>query len=107
MRGQNGRYWIGLVTPRDSTLDALSKFPWLREIIQRLPRSIRPAIRKYSHVFAIDESGNIISSLQDPSGSYHSITGALELDDWLYVSSLLESKLGRLDLSQEGRFFHE
>ena len=107
VRGQNGRYWIGLVAPRDATLDALSRFPWLREIIQRLPRSIRPAIRKYSHVFAIDESGNIISSLQDPSGSYHSITGALELDDWLYVSSLLESKLGRLDLSQAGMFSHE
>ena len=104
VRGQNGRYWVGLVAPRSFIIDALSQFPWVREIIQRLPSIFRPTIERYSHVFAIDEFGNIVSSLQDPNGSYQGVTGALEFNGWLYVSSLFEDRLGRLDLSSQETF---
>ena len=93
-----------MVTPRDFALDALSQFPWLRDVIQRLPRLLRPKINEYSHVFAIDESGNVVSSPHNPEGSYHGVTGALEFDGRLYVSSLFEGRLGRIDLILERIF---
>ena len=67
----------------------------------------RPTIKRYSHVFAIDEFGNIVSSLQDPNGSYHGVTGALDLDGWLYVSSLFEDRMGCLDLALQGTFTYD
>ena len=48
-----------------------------------------------------------MSSLQDPNGSYHGVTGALEFNGWLYVSSLFEDRLGRLDLALQGTFTYD
>ena len=45
-----------------------------------------------------------MSSFQDASGSYHGVTGALEFNGWLNVSSLFEDRLRRLDLAMEGTF---
>ena len=93
--------------PRDFALDELAQFPWFREVIQSLPRLLRPTINEHSYFFAIEESGNIVSSLQDPEGSYHGVTGALEYEGWLYVSSLFEGRLGRIDLTLKGIFDHD
>ena len=96
VRGPNGRFWIGLVAPRDRLLDGMSSHPWLRKLVQRLPSILHPTIVPFGHVFSIDGHGNNIRSLQDPSGSYHGVTGALETEQWLYISSLFEDRLARL-----------
>ncbi len=95
----DGRFWVGLVAPRDDLLDSLSQFPLLRKVAQRLPSFMRPRMKKFGHVFAINGNGGIITSLQDPQASYYAVTGALEVDRWLYISSLFENKLARLNLS--------
>ncbi|MEZ4463779.1 MAG: SMP-30/gluconolactonase/LRE family protein [bacterium] len=41
-RGRGGRYWLGLVSPRNHIVDALSGWPRLRAAVQRLPAFIRP-----------------------------------------------------------------
>jgi sugar lactone lactonase YvrE len=58
MRGLNGRFWVGLVKPRNSTVDGLSDKPWLRKAILRLPWSWLMR-RSYGRVFAMDENGSI------------------------------------------------
>ncbi|MDE0842012.1 MAG: SMP-30/gluconolactonase/LRE family protein [Porticoccaceae bacterium] len=97
VRGRNGRFWVGLVAPRNKLLDSMSNTPWLRKVVQRLPEPLRPKIVNHGHLFTIDGEGENINSLQDPSGSYHAVTGAIETQQWLYISSLLEDKLARLD----------
>ena len=86
----------GLVSPRNNILDTLSAYPNLRKVIQRFPEFLRPSAVHYSHVFAIDSEGEVIISLQDPKGAYHTNTGALETKDWLYISSLHAENLARL-----------
>ena len=106
VRGQNGRFWVGLVSPRSKIIDALSNFPKLRKVVQRLPEFLRPSATYYSHVFALDEDGNVLITLQDPIGKYHTNTGALETDEWLYISSLQSKNLARLSkkyLNFEGK----
>jgi len=95
-----------LGAPRDFALDELAQFPWFREVIQSLPRLLRPTINEHSYFFAIEESGNIVSSLQDPEGSYHGVTGALEYDGRLDVSGLFEGRLGRLAVIIEAILNH-
>ena len=40
--------------------------------------------------------GNVLTSLQDPNGVHHTNTGALETDNWLYISSLHADNLARI-----------
>ena len=44
--------------------------------------------------------GAIITSLQDPKGEHHTNTGALETEEWLYISSLHAENLARISWDQ-------
>jgi sugar lactone lactonase YvrE len=96
VRGRDGRFWVGLVSPRSKALDDLSGSPFLRKIVQRFPAFMRPQAVAYSHVFAMNGDGDVLTSLQDPEGTYHTNTGALETDNWLYISSLQADNLARI-----------
>ena len=93
-RGSNGVYWLGLVSPRSKPLDMLSNSPNMRKVIQRLPEFLRPKAQHYGHVIAINDVGDVVFDLQDPLGKYGHTTGALEVGDKLYVSSLHDTALG-------------
>lgn len=96
-RTNNGLYWLGLVSPRNSILDALSNSPKLREVIERLPAFLRPQAEHFGHLVAINDRGDVVFNLQDPRGIYGQTTGALSVADKLYVSSLHETALGIID----------
>lgn len=87
-RGRDGRYWIALVSPRNALVDRLAPYPFLRKVVQRLPDAIRPAPVNYSHVVAVNDSGRVLVSLQDPAGHFPMLTHALEREGWLYLGSL-------------------
>lgn len=87
-RGLEGRYWVALVSPRNALVDRLAPYPFARKIVQRLPGWIRPAPVNYGHVIAVDDSGRVLESLQDPVGGYPMLTSALEVPGWLYLGSL-------------------
>jgi sugar lactone lactonase YvrE len=95
--GLNGRFWVGLVAPRNALVDRLSNMPWARKIILRLPQAVRPAAQASSHVIGIDGSGLVLMDLQDTRAVYPSITGVFETRDSLYLSSLFGHRLARLD----------
>lgn len=100
--GQDGRYWIGLTSPRSEALDNLSANPFMRKLVLRLPASLRPKAVNYGFVFAIDMNGKVLAQYQDPSGAYPLTTGATEPGDgWLYIGSLSADILGRKDLRGE------
>jgi sugar lactone lactonase YvrE len=97
--GRNGRFWVGLISPRNKLLDDLSDKPFIRKIIQRLPASLRPKAEPYSHVIAINGNGEILMNLQDPAAKYPSLTGVFETADTLYLTTLFGNKLPLLDKS--------
>lgn len=96
-RGNNGVYWLGLVSPRSKPLDMLSDSPNLRKVIQRLPEFLRPKAQHYGHIIAIDDAGEVIFNLQDPLDIYGHTTGALEVGNKLYISSLHETSVGMIE----------
>ncbi len=95
--GLNGRFWIGMISPRNELLDKLSDNPLLRKMVQRLPAILRPKAERYSHVIAINGKGEVLMNLQDPAARYPSLTGVLETDDALYLTTLFGNKLPWLD----------
>ena len=92
-RGLQGRYWIGLIAPRNALLDALSDKPRLRKAVQRLPAFLRPSAENWSHVVAIDVDGSVLASLQDPAARFPKTTGVCETDNYLFVTRLFGSRL--------------
>ncbi|MEI6201162.1 MAG: SMP-30/gluconolactonase/LRE family protein [Enhydrobacter sp.] len=94
MRGRDGRIWVGLFRPRNPAADGLADKPFLRKMLQRLPRSWSPLGKPYGHVFAFDEDGRVTEDLQDPTGAYPQTTGATETADRLYIHSLQARTIG-------------
>ena len=95
-RGQDGRYWVALVSPRNPMLDSVSDSPFVRKMIQRMPAFLRPKAVAYSHIIALDGAGKVVANLQDPKGRYPVNTSVTETKDYLYIGSLMAPKLGRL-----------
>ncbi|HEU4987967.1 MAG TPA: SMP-30/gluconolactonase/LRE family protein [Rhizobiaceae bacterium] len=96
-RADDGTFWLGLASPRSPTVDALSGYPFLRKVLARLPSALRPTPRPYGFVLHFDQDGNILETLQDPSGAYGSITGLIEgPENLLIVTSLTEGSIGVL-----------
>lgn len=91
--GNQGRFWIGLIAPRNELLDRLSGRPFLRKVVQRLPATLRPQATPYSHVIAINGDGDVLMNLQDPEARYPSLTGVLETSDALYLTTLFGHQL--------------
>lgn len=95
--GYNGRFWVGMIAPRNALLDRLSDQPLLRKMVQRLPAALRPKATPHSHVVAIDGDGEVLMNLRDPAARYPSLTGAYETRDALYLTTLFGNKLPVLD----------
>jgi sugar lactone lactonase YvrE len=96
MRGRDGRIWVGLFRPRNPAADGLAQWPFVRKMLQRLPRSWLPLGAPYGHIFAFNEEGRVIEDLQDPSGAYPATTGATETAERLYIHSLTARTIGWL-----------
>lgn len=95
-QGLNGRYWIGLISPRSAALDGLSNSPFLRKVVQRLPAFMRPKAQLYGHIVAFNDAGEVLENLQDPNTTYSHMTGVEETPEFLYISSLHAKTLARL-----------
>ena len=93
------KFWLALVTPRQSLFDRLLPHPFLRKIVYRLPKSLQPAPQRYSFVLALDPQGRVVENLQNgSSGCYSQIANVVEHNNTLYFGSIGEDTLGRFSL---------
>lgn len=94
-----GTFWVALFTVRNSTIDSLHPRPWAKSMLAKLPKSLWPKPEPYGFAVEIDEQGNILQSVQDPSGKRLSmITSAFERDGYLYLGTLINDCIGKLKL---------
>ena len=94
------RYWLSLVTPRQSLFDrTLLPRPFLRKVVARLPKFLQPAPQRYSFVLGLDQSGRVVENLQNGSPDcFAEISNAVEHNDALYFGSIGEDTVGRFPL---------
>jgi len=95
--GLNGRFWIGLVAPRSTVVDKYSDSPFMRKMVQRLPAALRPKAVPSTHLIAIDGDGKVLMNLQDTEARFPAITGALETENDLFLTSLFGHRVARVD----------
>ncbi len=93
------RFWLSLVTPRDSVFDRLLPHPFLRKVVSRLPAFLQPAPKRYAFVLGLDPNGRVVENLQDGApGCFAEIANAVEHNGALYFGSIGENSLGRFPL---------
>lgn len=95
--GAQGRFWLGLAAPRNNLLDRLSDHPTIRKLVQRLPTALRPKAVPSSHVIAFNGDGEVLMNLHDPAARYPTLTGVVETNRALYLTTLYGNVLPRLD----------
>ncbi|MEZ5871022.1 MAG: SMP-30/gluconolactonase/LRE family protein [Nitratireductor sp.] len=96
-RGANDTFLAGLTSPRNAIVDKFSDKPFFRAMLLRLPDFLKPAPTRHGFILRFDQHGNVIETLQDPSGAYALTTGGIDLGDGsVVVTSLSEPRLGIL-----------
>lgn len=89
-------FWLAIVFPRNAALDATLPKPFLRKIIARLPEALQPAPAHYGFILGLDVAGRVVHNLQDP-GAFIQISSVQEHEGMLYLGSLVEDAIGRLN----------
>ena len=98
-RSPRGTYWVAMFTIRNPDADALAPNAFLRKVVWRLPKAWLPKPAPYGLVLELDEHGELLRSLHDPSGTHmRTVTSAEEVDGTLYLGTLHDRRIGRLKL---------
>ncbi|XP_033127979.1 adipocyte plasma membrane-associated protein-like [Anneissia japonica] len=104
----SGGFWIGLAFPGGRlgsmpVFDFLFKHPWIRNIIAKVmdPRTLLQYLPKYGLIIEVDQNGEIIQSLHDPTGEViSSVSEVLDTGKELYLGSFGGPFIGRLNLTR-------
>jgi sugar lactone lactonase YvrE len=98
---RQGTFWVALFTVRNPRADKLHRRPFVKRQLAKLPKMFWPKPAPYGLVLAVDESGRILRSLQDPGGEVvPQVTSAEEVDGVLYLGNLGYDFLARLPVGQ-------
>lgn len=96
---RRGTFWLALFTVRNDQMDKMHPNPLLKKIVSRLPKFLWPKPKPYGFVLALNENGEILKNLQEPTGDHlREITSAREHDGFLYLGSLHNDRIGKYRL---------
>lgn len=97
--GSDGLIWVALPSPRNPILDRLLPAPpLLRKIVWALPDALQPKERSTVWVQAYDSAGLLVHDLQTEHETFRMVTGVRERDGAVWLGSLTEPAIGRIDL---------
>lgn len=94
-QGNDGIYWVALVSPRQADLDDISSQPAIKNLVAKLPEWMQPAAVHYGFVLGLDGDGKVVYNLQDPSGKYAEITSVQQFGDEIFLGSLFENGVAK------------
>lgn len=97
---RRGIFWVALPTPRIASVDNMYPHPWLKNLVAKLPAFLKPKPIKYGLVLGLNEHGQVIYNLQDPSGEVvHEITSVEQYQQQLYLGTLHNDTIGVFPLN--------
>jgi len=101
IRSSGNSYWLALSAPRNPDVENLQTNPFIRKILMRLPKGLlsHPKPVKYGFIIKLNHRGEIIRSIQDPSGEHaFMLTSASEYQGNLYLGSIGSSAIKKMSL---------
>lgn len=96
---RQGEFWLTIFAQRSALLDPIHPYPWLKNLVAKLPAALRPGPPHYGLLAQLDESGQVLASYHDPEGKFlYNITSAQQWGDRVYLGSLHTQHIGVLAL---------
>lgn len=88
--GADGRIWVAMVSRRNAAADVLApRAPILRKLIWGLPDRLQPQITPEVWAVAFDpDTGDAVAGLRMTHPAFGVVTGLVERDDRLWMSSI-------------------
>ncbi len=94
------RVWVAFPLLRDNRIDTMHAWPWLKDLVAKLPDFLRPQPKPYGFVAVLDRDGRFLASLHDPGGRHlQELTSVTPRDGFLYFGSLHNDRIGRLPVT--------
>ena len=90
-------FWVGMVDLRDSRIENLAPYPFIRRLLGALPIVWFEPDSSYGFVLGFDLNGEVVANLQTEQG-YTKVSAAYEHNNKLYLGSLLQNGVGVYDL---------
>ena len=99
--GADGRIWCAFVTTANPVADRLAKgSPLMRKVLWRLPPRLQPKPGSVVWVVAFDpDSGDAVAGLRTEHPGFGQVTGMVEADGTLWMSSIGGPAVARIDLA--------
>jgi sugar lactone lactonase YvrE len=92
-----GVFWVALYSPRVKALDELAPYPFLRQVVFRLPMWLQPQPAHHAFALGIDQRGRVVANLQHAAPeAFAPVTSVREHGGWLWLGSLSQDALGRI-----------
>lgn len=94
----DGTYWLALASLRVAAAERLLPHPGLRRAVAVLPTSLQPQPKPHVIAALVDGDGRLLRALHGPGGRYRMATGVRQSAGTLWLGSLTESGIARVDL---------
>lgn len=94
----DGTYWIALPSPRMAVVERLLPYPAVRRVAAFVPEALQPGPKRYGLAALVDGEGTVKRVLHGPAGRYAMITGVRQHGSTLYLGSLLEPGVAKIEL---------
>lgn len=98
-RGNDGIFWLTLISPRKASLDGIMPYPFIRKMLVRLPDPLQPKSGTWTMIIGVDKDGNVLKHFHDSKGAYSQISSVQQFGNKLYLGSLFEETIGILELN--------
>jgi sugar lactone lactonase YvrE len=88
--GSDGRIWVAMVTAANPQAEALmSKAPWIRKVIWRLPAGVQPKIQPEIWVVGFDpDTGDAVDGIRTTRPDFGAVTGVVESAGRVWMSTI-------------------
>ncbi|MBX7168692.1 MAG: SMP-30/gluconolactonase/LRE family protein [Pirellulales bacterium] len=94
-----GTFWVAMFTVRNDMADWLHRQAGLKNALVKLPSALWPQPERYGLVVALDEQGQLVRTLQDPTGEQvWQVTSVNERDGAIYLGTLTGDRINRVVL---------
>jgi len=97
-QGEDGLYWLAVIGQRDAALDGILSGTLARKILLRLPFLMPQDAGHHNMILGLDDEGNVVHNLQDPTGKFHEITSVHQEGNTLYFGTLKDTYIGQYTL---------
>ncbi|HNI70279.1 MAG TPA: SMP-30/gluconolactonase/LRE family protein [Marmoricola sp.] len=100
-RGSDGLVWVALASPKDPVVELIKqRTPLaLRRVVTKLPEAVQPAPKRTVRAAAYDANGRLVHDVNLDAAAFHMVTGVREHHGDLWLGSLHEAAIARVELS--------